>query len=51
MGGGPVSVIDGFRLRKNDDVFFCNVWVVEWCESREGGAEGDFDWVENWDLA
>jgi len=51
IGGGPVSVTDGFRLRKNDEVFFCSVWVVEWCDSREGGAEGDLAWEENCDLA
>jgi hypothetical protein len=31
--------MEGFRLRKNDDVFFCNVWLVEWCDSRDGGLD------------
>jgi hypothetical protein len=48
MGGRSVSVTECLRRRKNDDVFFCSVWVVEWCDSREGGAEGDLDWDENW---
>jgi hypothetical protein len=38
-----------FRLRKKDDVFFCNVCVVEWCDSRDGGAD-DLGWEANGDL-
>lgn len=38
-GGGSVSVMEGFRRRKKDDVFFCSVWVVEWCDSRDGGVD------------
>lgn len=38
-GGGSVSVIECFRLLKKDDVFFCNVWVADWWDSREGGAD------------
>ena len=37
-GGGSVSEIEGFRRRKKDDVFFCSVWVVDWFDSRDGGA-------------
>jgi hypothetical protein len=37
-GGGSDSVIEYFRLRKKDEVFFCSVCVVEWWDSRDGGG-------------
>jgi hypothetical protein len=39
-GGGSESVMEYFRLRKKDDVFFCSVCVVDWWEDpRDGGVE------------
>lgn len=44
-GGCSSSVTDGLRRRKKLDVFFCSVWVADWCDSRDGGAD-DLGWRE-----
>jgi hypothetical protein len=43
IGGGSISVMEYFRLLKKEDVFFCNVWVVDWCE--DGGGVDDLGCV------
>lgn len=39
IGGGFVFVMDCFCCWKNDDVFFCSVCVVEWCDLCDGGVD------------